>query len=82
MVRDTKPWMISSLFPKVILLSKMLSYPSLYALSYSILLLAKEKISVTVDGQLLKWVDSQIKKKKFASRSHAIEFALSSITEK
>jgi Arc/MetJ-type ribon-helix-helix transcriptional regulator len=36
----------------------------------------KLKLSITIDKHLVKWLDSQIQKKRFASRSHAIEFAL------
>ncbi|WP_268542005.1 ribbon-helix-helix domain-containing protein [Candidatus Nitrosotenuis cloacae] len=36
----------------------------------------KEKFSVSVDESLLKWLDGQIKTKRFASRSHGIEYAL------
>jgi metal-responsive CopG/Arc/MetJ family transcriptional regulator len=44
--------------------------------------LAKTKISITVDEDLIKWLDSQIKAKKFASRSHGFEFALTQLKEK
>jgi len=37
--------------------------------------------SVSVDESLLKWLDAQIKTKRFASRSHGIEFALTQIKE-
>lgn len=50
-------------------------------LSYSVILLAKTKISITLDGDLIKWLDSQIKQKRFANRSHGIEFALSQLRE-
>lgn len=36
----------------------------------------KIKTSVALDEELLNWIDSQIKTKRFASRTHAIEFAL------
>ena len=39
----------------------------------------KSKFSVSVDSDLCKWLDSEIKTKKFASRSHGIEFALTMI---
>ena len=38
--------------------------------------MAKEKISVTIDSELLKWARSQVKIKRFANVSHALEFAL------
>jgi len=36
----------------------------------------KIKTSVALDIDLIKWIDSQIAVKKFASRSHAVEYAL------
>jgi len=36
----------------------------------------KVKTSVALDQELLIWIDSQIKTKRFANRTHAIEFAL------
>jgi len=41
----------------------------------------KEKFSVSIDESLLKWLDAQIKTKRFASRSHGIEFALTQLKE-
>jgi len=34
----------------------------------------KERITVTIDDDLLKWIDKHIDTKVFANRSHAIEF--------
>jgi len=34
----------------------------------------KERITITIDKELLKWLDSKIKDKIFANRSHALEF--------
>jgi Arc/MetJ-type ribon-helix-helix transcriptional regulator len=39
----------------------------------------KLKTSVALDEDLLKWIDKEIKTKRFASRSHAIEFAIESL---
>jgi Arc/MetJ-type ribon-helix-helix transcriptional regulator len=39
----------------------------------------KLKTSVAIDEDLLKWVDSEIKTKRFASRSHAIEYCLQNL---
>ncbi len=36
----------------------------------------KERITVTIDGELLKWLDSKIKQKIFANRSHGLEFII------
>jgi len=37
---------------------------------------AKEKISIALDKELLKWIDENVDTKIFASRSHAVERAL------
>ncbi|MFH0875233.1 MAG: ribbon-helix-helix domain-containing protein [archaeon] len=34
----------------------------------------KERITVSIDKEILDWIDSKIDKKVFANRSHAIEF--------
>ena len=34
----------------------------------------KERITITIDKSLLKWIDGQIEKKVFANRSHGLEF--------
>jgi metal-responsive CopG/Arc/MetJ family transcriptional regulator len=44
--------------------------------------LRKAKLSITVDEELLKWLDLQIKKKRFANRSHGFEFAISQLRDK
>ncbi|RLI39982.1 hypothetical protein DRO64_09735 [Candidatus Bathyarchaeota archaeon] len=36
----------------------------------------KLKTSVALDEDLLRWVDEMIKRKIFASRSHAVQYAL------
>jgi Arc/MetJ-type ribon-helix-helix transcriptional regulator len=36
----------------------------------------KIKTSIAMDEDLLKWIDKQIQTKRFASRTHAIEFAI------
>ena len=36
----------------------------------------KERITITVDKDLLKWIDNQVDDKVFANRSHAIEFLI------
>lgn len=36
----------------------------------------KLKTSVALDEDLVKWIDKEIKTKRFASRSHAIEYAI------
>lgn len=34
----------------------------------------RERITITVDKELLRWMDSKIENKIFANRSHALEF--------
>ncbi|MGY5147897.1 MAG: ribbon-helix-helix domain-containing protein [Candidatus Nitrosopumilus sp. bin_7KS] len=43
--------------------------------------MAKEKFSVSMDESLVKWIDNGIKKKKFANRSHALEYAITALKE-
>jgi len=43
--------------------------------------MAKEKMSVSIDEALIKWLDSQIKTKRFTFRSHNIEYALTKLKE-
>lgn len=40
------------------------------------------RTSVTLDDEIIKWIDEQIKKKKFASRSHAVEYCIYQIMQK
>jgi len=34
----------------------------------------KERLTISIDRKLLRWLDRQIKEKRFANRSHALEF--------
>ncbi len=43
--------------------------------------MAKVRLQVTVREDIVKWVDQQIEKLRFASRSHAIEYALLQLIE-
>lgn len=36
----------------------------------------KIKTSIALDEELIKWIDSQIKTRRFANRTHAVEYAL------
>ena len=38
--------------------------------------MVKQRIAVTITDEMLKWVDSEVKKTTFANRSHAVEHAL------
>lgn len=39
----------------------------------------KPKFSVSIDEELCKWLDMEIKSRRFSSRSHGIEYALSEL---
>lgn len=34
----------------------------------------KERITITIDKQLLKWLDAKVAERLFATRSHGLEF--------
>ena len=42
----------------------------------------KIKTSVTLDEDLLKWLDKEIQTRRFASRTHAIEYAIEQLKKK
>jgi Arc/MetJ-type ribon-helix-helix transcriptional regulator len=44
--------------------------------------MAKQRLQVTVRDDLVKWMDQEIEKSRFANRSHAIEYALVQLREK
>lgn len=39
------------------------------------------KTSMDLDPDLLAWIDGMIKKKRFANRTHAVEYALQRLRE-
>lgn len=39
--------------------------------------MGKQKTSIALDDELLEWIDQQIKTKRFANRTHAIEVCAS-----
>jgi Arc/MetJ-type ribon-helix-helix transcriptional regulator len=43
--------------------------------------MAKQRLQVTIRKDLVKWIDQQVEKLTFASRSHAIEYALTQLKE-
>lgn len=43
--------------------------------------MTKIKTSIALDETLLNWVDKEIEKKRFANRTHAIEYALQQLKE-
>lgn len=44
--------------------------------------MTKKKTSVSLDEQLLSWIEKKMKEKKFASISHAIEYALEELKKR
>ena len=38
--------------------------------------MTKERITITIDKELLTWIDKNIKDKIFANRSHGFEFLI------
>ena len=43
--------------------------------------MSKRKVSVTIDSDLLDWIEKQIKRNRFASISHACVYALRRLKE-
>lgn len=44
--------------------------------------MVKKRLQVTVREDIVKWIDQQIETLRFASRSHAIEYALVQLMKK
>ncbi len=42
----------------------------------------KERVTITIDKELLKWIDKRIKEMQFANRSHALEYLVVSYKKK
>jgi Arc/MetJ-type ribon-helix-helix transcriptional regulator len=41
----------------------------------------KIKTSIALDNDLVAWIDEMVKRKRFANRTHAIEYALQRLKE-
>jgi Arc/MetJ-type ribon-helix-helix transcriptional regulator len=41
----------------------------------------KMKTSIALDMDLISWIDDQVKTRKYASRSHCIEYAITKLKE-
>ena len=42
----------------------------------------KDKIAISIDPSLLKWIDGQVQARRFASRSHAFEYAINELKKR
>lgn len=38
--------------------------------------MAKKQVTVNLDEEILEWIEEKIKEKKFATRSHGLEYAI------
>ena len=43
--------------------------------------MVRRKIAVSIDQELVKWIDMQVESKRFRNRSHAVEWALAKLRE-
>ena len=43
--------------------------------------MAKLKLTVTITPEIIKWIDEQVKKGRFADRSHAVQFSLMKVKD-
>ena len=41
----------------------------------------KNSVSIALDDKQLKWIDAEIEKRRFANRSHAIQFAIQKLMD-
>ena len=39
------------------------------------------KVTATIDQELITWIDSEVDKRRFRNRSHAIEYAIAKLKE-
>jgi Arc/MetJ-type ribon-helix-helix transcriptional regulator len=42
---------------------------------------AKVKVTASMKGELVNWIDEEIDKSRFASRTHALEYAVTKLRE-
>ncbi|MCD6241170.1 CopG family transcriptional regulator [Candidatus Bathyarchaeota archaeon] len=43
--------------------------------------MVKVKLTVSIQPELIRWIDEQVKKGYFADRSHAVQYALLKVKE-
>jgi len=49
--------------------------------SYAVMEMPKAKLTVTVQADLMSWVDEEVAKGHFADRSHAVQYSLLKVKE-
>ena len=59
-----------------------INWNKMITLNESVEIMAKVRLQVTVREDIVKWIDEQVKNLRFATRSHAIEYALLQLMEK
>ena len=42
----------------------------------------KRKVTITVDEEIIRWIEKEIARKRFASISHAVEYAITRLMER
>ncbi len=42
----------------------------------------KRKVTITVDEEIVRWIEKEIARKRFASISHAVEYAITRLMER
>ena len=59
-----------------------INWNRMITLNESAEIMAKVRLQVTVREDIVKWIDEQVKNLRFATRSHAIEYAVLQLMEK
>ena len=59
-----------------------INWNKMITLNESVEIMAKVRLQVTVREDIVKWIDEQVKNLRFATRSHAIEYAVLQLMEK
>ena len=59
-----------------------INWNKMITLNESVEIMAKVRLQVTVREDIVKWIDEQVKNLRFATRSHAIEYAVLQLIEK
>lgn len=44
--------------------------------------MVRVKVTITVDKEIVEWIDNEVSKRTFRNRSHGFEFAVAKLKEK